>query len=67
MPQLAYDLVVVPLDFSEASQNALAAAVEMAGDSKKVHAVHVLPPLEAMSPGVANPRRSRALLHAQSI
>lgn len=52
MPQLAYDLVVVPIDFSEASQNALAAAVELAGDSKKVHAVHVLPPLEAMSPGV---------------
>lgn len=50
MSALKHDLVVVPLDFSDESQNALATAVQMTGDSSKVHVVHVLPPLEAISP-----------------
>ncbi|WP_417848267.1 universal stress protein [Thalassoglobus sp.] len=52
MSNLKRDRVVVPVDFSEESQNALSVAVEMAGDATKVHVVHVLPPLEAISPAV---------------
>jgi nucleotide-binding universal stress UspA family protein len=44
--------ILVPLDFSEASVNAIREAVELAGDASKVHLLHVLPPLESISPGV---------------
>lgn len=52
MAALEYDVIVVPVDFSEASQNALLTAVKMAGDVSKLRVIHVLPPLEAISPAV---------------
>lgn len=52
MSQLKHDIVVVPVDFSGESQNALRVALEMTGDSGKIRIVHVLPPLEAISPAV---------------
>lgn len=52
MPKLKQDIIVVPVDFSEESQNALTTAVDMTGDASKVRVVHVLPPLEAISPAV---------------
>ena len=52
MSILKHETVLVPVDFSEESQNALQAAVELAGDASKVHLIHVLPPLEAISPAV---------------
>lgn len=53
MPKLKQDIIVVPVDFSQESQNALTTAVDMTGDASKVRVVHVLPPLEAISPAVA--------------
>jgi nucleotide-binding universal stress UspA family protein len=52
MSELKRDVVVVPLDFSEESENALKVAVELTGDPAKVKTIHVLPPLEAISPAV---------------
>jgi nucleotide-binding universal stress UspA family protein len=46
------DNILVPVDFSEASTNAIAEAIELAGDASHVHLLHVLPPLESISPGV---------------
>jgi len=46
------DNILVPVDFSEASTNAVAEAIDLAGDASKVHLLHVLPPLESISPGV---------------
>lgn len=44
--------VVIPVDFSETSLEAISTAVEMAASPSDVHAVHVLIPLEGLSPGV---------------
>jgi nucleotide-binding universal stress UspA family protein len=44
--------VVVPIDFSAASKHALATALELVDDPAQVHVIHVLFPLDAMSPGV---------------
>lgn len=44
--------VLVPIDFSEASQKALDDTLEFVGDPTKIHVIHVLHPLEPMSPGV---------------
>ena len=52
MSELKRDVVVVPVDFSEASQNALRVATELTGDVSKLRTLHVLPPLEAISPAV---------------
>lgn len=52
MSALKRDVIVVPMDFSKQSENALDTAVEMAGDASKVRTIHVLPPLEAISPAV---------------
>ena len=52
MPQLKYDVVVVPVDFSQESQNALQTALELSGDVKNLRVIHVIPPLEAISPAV---------------
>lgn len=52
MSILKHETIVVPVDFSGESKNALRGAVELAGDASKVHVVHVLPPLEAISPAV---------------
>lgn len=49
---MKHDNILVPVDFSEASTGAIGEAVELAGDSTKVHLLHVLPPLESISPGV---------------
>ena len=46
------DNILVPVDFSEASTNAIGEAIELAGDAGNVHLLHVLPPLESISPGV---------------
>ncbi len=45
--------IVVPIDFSEAADRVLTAAVGIAGDASSLRAVHVLFPLDAVSPGVA--------------
>lgn len=45
-------LIVVPVDFSESSQNSIAVALDLAGDVGKLRLLHVLPPLEAISPAV---------------
>jgi len=43
--------VVVPIDFSEESPPAIAAALNVAAGPGCLHLVHVMPPLETMSPG----------------
>jgi nucleotide-binding universal stress UspA family protein len=50
MSALRHEVVVVPVDFSSASENALRVAMEMTGDVSKLRLLHVLPPLEAISP-----------------
>ena len=52
MTLFATDNVLVPVDFSDEAQNALANTLEFVGAPSKVHAVHVLTPLEPMEPGV---------------
>ena len=44
--------VVVPVDFSEQSDFAVHSAMSIAGDSKRLHIVHVLVPIDSVSPGV---------------
>jgi len=43
--------VVVPIDFSSESPRAIAAALEVVAEASQLHLVHVMPPLETMSPG----------------
>ena len=43
--------VVVPIDFSEASKDAIQTALDMVDDPSVVHLVHVLTPLDNVSPG----------------
>ncbi|MCA9080218.1 MAG: universal stress protein [Planctomycetaceae bacterium] len=50
MSSFSRDRVVIPIDFSEESQNALRVGLEVSGDVEKLHLIHVLPPLEAISP-----------------
>jgi len=52
MPLFASENVLVPLDFSDDAIKALKETVEFVKDPQKVHAVNVLPPLEATEPGV---------------
>ena len=52
MSWLAPNRILVPVDFSKASINAVAQAVAHAGAAGKVHVVHVLHTLPASSPGV---------------
>ena len=52
MSALKRGRIVVPVDFSEASQHALRVAQELGGVESKLHVLHVLPPLEAISPAV---------------
>ena len=52
MSWLPKQSVVVPIDFCEASLGAIATAIELAGGSENVHVVHVLVPLDGLSPGV---------------
>lgn len=44
--------VVVPVDLSPGSVDTLATALELAGSAGQVRAIHVLVPLDAISPGV---------------
>jgi nucleotide-binding universal stress UspA family protein len=44
--------VIVPVDFSGESPNAIRTGLQIAGDAKNVHLVHVLVPIDAISPGV---------------
>lgn len=52
MSAFSRNTVLVPVDFSEESENSLRTSVELTGDASKVVVIHVLPPLEAISPGV---------------
>lgn len=49
---LSVSKVVVPVDFSGESDKAIRAALEVASESSQLHLIHVLLPLETMSPGV---------------
>jgi nucleotide-binding universal stress UspA family protein len=44
--------VVVPMDFSGESEKAITAALGISGAADKLHLVHVLVPLDSVSPGV---------------
>ena len=44
--------IVVPIDFSTSSEKAIRTALEMASDRSSIHLIHVLYPLDAVSPGV---------------
>lgn len=44
--------VVVPVDFSSHSVFAIRSALSIAGDPKRLHIVHVLMPLDVISPGL---------------
>lgn len=50
MSVFKHDVVVVPVDFSDASENALKIALELTGDVHRLRLIHVMPPLEAISP-----------------
>lgn len=52
MSWLPRHVVVVPIDFSDDSFNALATAAELVDDSSHLHLIHVLPELEPADPGV---------------
>src|SRR5262245_57571060 len=52
MPWLPKKTVVVPVDFSESSADALAVARDLVAAPGDVHVIHVLLPLDYMSPGV---------------
>jgi len=43
--------VVVPIDFSAASPQAIAAALALVDAAASLHLIHVMQPLETMSPG----------------
>lgn len=44
--------VIVPIDFSEESDQAVEVAIETAGSPERVTVVHVAPPLSAFEPGI---------------
>ncbi|MCA9066747.1 MAG: universal stress protein [Planctomycetaceae bacterium] len=44
--------IVVPIDFSGESEHAIRTALSISGDASKLHLVHVLLPLDSVSPGV---------------
>ncbi|HWL08878.1 MAG TPA: universal stress protein [Planctomicrobium sp.] len=51
MSVFPHDVVVVPIDFSDASDNALKVALEIVGgEVSKLKLVHVMTPLDAISP-----------------
>lgn len=52
MSALKKQCVVVPIDFSAKSSEAVATALEFVDDPAKVHIVHAVIPLDNMSPGV---------------
>jgi nucleotide-binding universal stress UspA family protein len=52
MTLFATENVLVPIDFSEEAHKALVDTLEFVGDPAKLHAIHVLAPLEPTEPGV---------------
>ena len=44
--------IVVPVDFSGETEQAIEAAKQIAGDLSEIYLIHVLLPLDAVSPGV---------------
>lgn len=52
MNWLPNDKIVVPVDFSGESSQAVDAAVEMVSDISTLHLIHVMFPLDNVSPGV---------------
>ena len=52
MTLFSSDNVLVPIDFSDKAVEALKETLDFVGDPAKVHALYVLPPLEATDPGV---------------
>jgi len=52
MSWLPKNKIIVPVDFSGESDRAIQTALEMVEDPANVHLVHVLSPLDAVSPGV---------------
>lgn len=44
--------VIVPIDFSSESPGAIEAALEIVAEPAQLHLIHVMPPLETVSPGV---------------
>lgn len=44
--------VLVPVDFSDASRESIRVGLELAEGPGGVHLIHVLPPLDSISPGV---------------
>jgi nucleotide-binding universal stress UspA family protein len=51
MPWLPKKTVVVPVDFSDSSADALAVALQAVAGPADLHVIHVLLPLDYMSPG----------------
>jgi len=52
MAGLKTDKIVVPVDFSDVSLQAVDTALELANDASTIYVVHVLPELNAAEPGV---------------
>lgn len=52
MPWFPKKTVVVPVDFSESSADAVTTALQLVERPEDVHVVHILLPLDYMSPGV---------------
>ena len=52
MTLFASDNVLVPIDFSEAANQALDQAIAFFEGKATIHALHVLPPLEPTQPGM---------------
>lgn len=44
--------VVVPIDFSDSSPDAVRTGLDLVDDPQRIHLLHVLVPLDAVSPGV---------------
>ncbi len=44
--------IIVPVDFSELSIEALERAMQIATEGTAIHMIHVIPPLSVMEPGV---------------
>jgi len=49
---LQVSTVVVPIDFSVASTDQIKTALEVVDNPSQLHLIHVMLPLETMSPGV---------------
>jgi len=70
MAAFTHENVIVPIDFSPASANAIQVALELTGDIKKLRFLHILAPLETISPAavwgtLSESERERSLrLHA---